>query len=321
MTFFATSCLNDTMKLTRQQEGVLFALIAYGVWGAVPLFWKMLRHLPSYEILAHRMFWSWVLYSAIQSWRNRRITLWPRLNLSFQRWLFIAAVLVMSNWGLYIWAVNSGHVIESSLGYFMNPLVNILLGVVFLKERLSRWQTVAVFFALIGVGIITVEAGHLPWVALALAITFGLYGLIKKKIPVSGLVSNHFETFILIPLAILILFAASLGGLHFLGLDPTPQPFPLQTGFDAPTAALLVLAGVITGVPLICFAEAAQRLNLSVMGFFQFISPTFQFLTGWLLFGEPLSSTRLLGFVSIWIGLAIVLIDRLPHTLVRNKKS
>ena len=274
-----------------------------------------------YEILAHRMFWSWVLYVVIQSLRSRKIILWPRLSLTFQRWLFIAAILVMGNWGLYIWAVNSGHVIESSLGYFMNPLVNILLGVMFLKERLSKPQQVAVIFALIGVGIITAEAGRLPWVALALAISFGLYGLIKKKIPVSGLVSNHFETFILIPLAILILFAASWGWMQFLGLDPTPQPFPLQTGFETKTAVLLVLGGVITGVPLICFAEAAQRLNLSVMGFFQFISPTFQFLTGWLLFGEELTSTRLLGFVSIWIGLAIVLIDRLPHTFVRNKNS
>ncbi|MBX2989086.1 MAG: EamA family transporter RarD [Bdellovibrionaceae bacterium] len=272
-------------------EGTRSALLAYTAWGLFPLYWKLLGHLPALAIFGQRVFWSLVFYSLMRAlWRRERMF---SFRLTVRQWWGIAlsSLLIGGNWLLYIWAVNTGHIVETSLGYFINPLVNILLGVAFLQERLTRSQKVAVLLALAGVVVLTVEGGRLPWIALALATTFSLYGFTRKKIGVPALEGAQLEALLMLaPVALLV------SREHFAWGSVSW----VDWGF-------LVGAGVVTGLPLLWFIEAARRLPYYLMGFFQYIAPTLQFLTGVLIFREPLTSWKLVGFAFIWAGIFLTL--------------
>ena len=276
------------------KAGMAYATLAYLGWGFFPIYWKFLHHIPVLQILCHRVLWSFLFYTVILFFKERKFFIFkPETKRAFLS-LALASVLLMGNWLVYIYAVNSDQVVESSLGYFINPLVNILIGVLILKERLSVFQTVATLLAALGVLIISIGQGHIPWIALFLAVTFSCYGLIKKKTSISGLKSNQFESLIFIPVAILFLFLQEQTWIK-------SENVPL-------TAALLAGSGLITGLPLIFFAEATQKIPFYLLGFFQFLSPTIQFLSGVFIFGEPLSEMKLRGFIFIWVaGILLIL--------------
>lgn len=281
--------------------GYIYATLAYFGWGFFPIYWKFLKHVPSLEILCHRVIWALAFYTLILFWKEKTWKpFWPQDKRLFKN-LLLSASLIMGNWFVYIYAVNSNQIVESSLGYFINPLVNVVIGVFVLKERLTPLQTLATVLATVGVFIISWDQGHIPWIAFFLALSFSFYGLIKKLNPVSGLHSNQFESLVLVPLALLILvFLEKIIG----------QPAVVFTSsIDLKTILLLVGAGVITGLPLIFFAEAAQRLPFYLLGFFQFLAPSLQFMSGVILFGEPLSSTKLFGFVFIWVAGTVIVLN------------
>lgn len=292
------------------KAGVIYALLAYLAWGFFPIYWKFLKHIPALEILCHRVIWAFAFYSLILVFQKKKFLLyWPE-NSKRTISLLLAATLLMANWFVYIYAVNSNQIVESSLGYFINPLVNIAIGVFFLKETLNFYQKLATFLAFVGVLIISFDQGHLPWIALFLAFSFSFYGLIKKLHPAPALESNQYESFVMIPVALaLLLFEQRLIGV---------SPFPVQSDFDMSTALLLLGSGVITGLPLIFFAEAAQRMPFYLLGFFQFLAPSLQFMTGVFLFSEPLSYEKLIGFVFIWTAGALIILN---NTVLNKMKK
>jgi chloramphenicol-sensitive protein RarD len=274
--------------------GVLSAILAFLCWGLFPLYFHALGDVPPLQILAHRMLWSLLFLVIVLAVRRQ----WAWLALARQPRVlgsFIASALLLSvNWLIYIWAVNNGHVIEGSLGYFINPLVNILLGSVLLKEKLRRTQWMAIGVAALGVAWLTWQAGRVPWIALALAASFGGYGLLRKTAALGALEGLSFETMVLFPLA-----AGYVGWLTLHG-----QNAFVNTD-SATTRLLLMAAGPITAIPLLLFASGARRIPLSVLGILQYLSPTMQFLLGVWLFHEPFTGSRLAGFVLIWLALAL----------------
>jgi chloramphenicol-sensitive protein RarD len=272
------------------RAGLRYAVLAYTIWGLFPLYWKLLKQFPAAEILFHRVFWSWIFYCVIRSYREKTLSLgFTKKNLPLT---LIAASLLSGNWLLYVWSVNAGRVVETSLGYFINPLVNALFGVLFLGETLKKPHRIALSFAAVGVGILTYEGGRLPWIALVLAVTFSLYGLIKKKAKFASLAGNQLESLLMI----LPIFAvAAVAGVR-------PHPITLQEGL------LLIGTGIVTGLPLLWFSEAASRIPYYLLGFVQFMAPTLQFLCGVVVFGEPLSALKLLGFSFIWFGIACLIV-------------
>lgn len=273
-------------------NGIRSALLAYGAWGFVPLYWKLLKHIPALEILFHRVIWSWVFYTGLRLYEEKKLlTGFPISKIVFRN-IFLASILLSANWFLYIYAVNSNQVIETSLGYFINPLVNILLGVFFLSEKLKRFHKVSLLFVCLGVGILTFEAGKPPWIAFALAITFSLYGFIRKKTEVPGLQGSQVES--------LLMVLPTLGILYFFQNN--------LSSYDAKTWVFLILTGIVTGMPLLWFTQGAKKLPYYMMGFFQFIAPTIQFLTGVIIFKEELSFLKLVGFIFIWIGVGWTLV-------------
>lgn len=289
------------------KAGIVYALIAYLGWGLFPIYWKFLKHIPLLQILSHRVLWAFVFYTIILIFKKRKISLFkPENKNNFLR-LGLASILLMGNWLVYIYAINSNQVVEGSLGYFINPLVNILIGVLFLKEKLTRYQVVATILATIGVLIISLDQGQIPWIALFLGITFSCYGFIKKLSPVTGLESNQFESLLIAPAALLYLMTQDLGWM-------TPENSVMSI-------LLLVGSGLITGVPLIFFAEATKRVPYYLMGFYQFLSPTMQFLTGVLIFSEPLSGLKLKGFIFIWLAGILLVASRWWSQSVSQKLS
>lgn len=276
------------------KKGILLGIGAYTLWGLLPVYWKWLETLPALEILAHRMAWS-LLFVALVLALTRDVR-WLRNTLQDRRTVaiyIVAAVLLSLNWFTYIWAVTNGFVIESSLGYFITPLVNVLFGVIFLRERLRRGQALAVLLAAAGVVYLTVNYGALPWIALLLAATFSLYGLIKKTAPLSSLHGFTLETVAMFLPALVYLLYLEGKGLGAFG----------HAG--ALITLLLVLAGPVTSIPILLFGAAARRIPLSMLGFLQYISPTLQFLSGLLIFHEPFPASRLVGFCIIWTALAV----------------
>ena len=273
--------------------GLWMAAFSFVLWGVMPLYWHLLKSVPSLQIVLHRIAWSAVFVGAFLLWRDGRhwfagVVRQPRL-----RWMLVlSGVLIAFNWGLYIWAVNAGHVVETSLGYFINPLLNVLLGVVFLRERLRVAQWVSVAIAAAGVLWLTADYGRLPWIALALAGSFALYGLVRKLAAVDSVAGLGVESVLLLPLA--------LGALAWTGLRGGAVFGP-----DALSAALLVLAGILTALPLVGFAYAVRRVPLSTVGLMQYIAPTLQLLIGVLVLGEAFDRNRAIGFVLIWIALAL----------------
>lgn len=283
-------------------KGIVNAAGAYVLWGLLPLFWKALDTLPALEILAHRIVWS--LCFVILLLAYQRHWGWLRGALRNRRVLLVfllSALFLTVNWFVYIWGVNSGHVVETSLGYFINPLVNVLLGVLFLKERLRLWQGIAIALALAGVLYLTINYGALPWIALTLAGSFGLYGLLRKTAPLSSLEGLTLETAMLFLPAAGYLFYLQLVGRGALG----------DVGGES--TLLLLVSGVVTATPLLLFAAAARRITLTLLGIMQYIAPTIQFLLGVLVYHEPVSGARLIGFGLIWLALAIYTTEALLH--------
>lgn len=274
--------------------GALYAALAFAMWGIFPLYFRQIGHVPSGEILIHRIVWSLAFVLVVLSLRRqwgwlKPVLSQPRVLLAFTA----SAVLLSANWLTYIWAVNNGHVIDASLGYFINPLVNVLLGYTVLHERLRRMQWVALSLAAAGVLWLTLQAGHLPWIALALAGSFGAYGLLRKVATLGALEGLTLETLLLTPIAALV-----LGVWMLQGTSTFPAP-------DLPTNAWLIAAGPITAIPLLLFAAGARRISLTTLGLLQYIGPTLQLALGLWLFHEPFSAARLVGFVLIWLALAL----------------
>ncbi len=285
-----------------QRAGLLYGLAAYLAWGLLPLYFRALHGVPPLEILSHRIAWSVLLLAGLVTWLRR----WPEVArpLSTGRGrltLLATTTLISVNWGVYIWAVHAGRVLEASLGYFINPLVNVLLGVLFLGESLTRRQRVAVGLAGAGVAVLVASAaGPFPWVALVLACSFGLYGLLRKRERIDAVGGLFSETALLAPLAVAFLVSLQLDGTGHLGTAPR-------------TTALLVLAGLVTALPLIWFAIGVQRLRLSTVGLLQYIAPTMQFSIAVFVFGEPFTTSHGVAFACIWSSLALYTWDALAR--------
>ena len=288
----------DDVALRESRRGTAYGALAYLIWGLFPLYWPLLRPAGPLEVLAHRVLWSLVvvvvLLRVTRGLPAVREVVRDRLTL---RRLAGAAVLIAVNWGTYIYGVTSDHVLETSLGYFVTPLVSVLLGVVVLGERLRPAQKAAVAAAALAVVVLTIENGRPPWIALVLAFSFGFYGLLKKQAGVAAVPALAVETAVLAPVA----------GLFLIGLGVTGHA--TFTGHGPAHPVLLALAGVVTAVPLLAFAGAANRVPLSTLGVLQYLAPTIQFLLGVLLFHEPLGLARLLGFCLVWLALAVFTAD------------
>jgi chloramphenicol-sensitive protein RarD len=270
--------------------GIFYGIAAYGIWGILPIYLKWLQPLPGPDILAHRILWSLLLLAGLAIALRHgpalaSIVRRPRVLGA----LAVSAILIGVNWLVYILAVNGGHVADASLGYFINPLVNVVLGVVVLRERLGRAELAAVLIALAGVVWLTVTQGRLPVTALVLAGSFGLYGLVRKLTPVEAIDGLLVETTLLAP--------ASLAWLLLAGTPGGPSPLP---GWP-----LTIGAGVVTAVPLLLFAAAAKRVRLADLGLLQYLAPSLQLALAVFLYGEPLPATRLVGFVMIWLALVV----------------
>jgi chloramphenicol-sensitive protein RarD len=276
------------------KRGVWYAVGAYAFWGLFPLYWKALQQVPAAQVVAHRFVWSCVLLAGVilttRQWREFRSAAFkPRVIGIYG----IAAALVSVNWVTYVWAVNAGYIVETSLGYFINPLISVVLGVVILRERLRPAQWIAVGLAAAGVVYLTVAYGALPWIALTLAITFALYGLIKKTAPLGPSHGLALETgLVFLPATAYLLLAENAGQGAFLHSGIT-------------TGALLVGAGLVTTLPLLLFASASKRIPLIWIGVLQYIAPTIQLLLGVFVFGETLTAHRLVGFGLVWAALLV----------------
>ncbi|WP_307676662.1 EamA family transporter RarD [Streptomyces sp. V4I2] len=283
-----------------QHIGLLNGFAAYGMWGLVPLFWPLLKPAGAVEILAHRMVWSLAFVAVALvvirrwAWVGELLRQPRRLAL-----ITVAAAVITVNWGLYIWSVNSGHVVEASLGYFINPLVTIAMGVLLLKERLRPVQWTAVGVCLTAVLVLTVGYGRPPWISLTLAFSFATYGLVKKKVNLSGVESLAAET--------AIQFLPALGYLLWLGA----QGDSTFTGEGAGHATLLAATGIVTALPLVCFGAAAIRVPLSTLGLLQYLAPVFQFLLGIFYFHEAMPPERWAGFALVWLALTLLTWDAL----------
>ncbi|HEY0504372.1 MAG TPA: EamA family transporter RarD [Lysobacter sp.] len=277
------------------RNGLWIAAGSFVLWGLMPLYWHLLKAVPSLQIVLHRIVWSALLVAGWLAWKQGRG--WLRATLAQPRaaWMLgLSGLLISCNWGLYVWAVNAGHVVETSLGYFINPLISVVMGVVFLHERLSRVQWVSVALAGLGVAWLTWQYGQPPWIALGLALTFGLYGLIRKLVAVDAVRGLGVESvYLFLPALALLLWTEAHGGGGFVG------------GYGLGIDLLLVFAGALTAIPLIGFAYAVRRVPLSVVGLMQYIAPTIQFLLGVLFFNEAFDRDHATGFVFIWIALAV----------------
>ena len=280
-----------------QREGVITALIAYVLWGVFPVYFKLVQAVPPTEVLVHRIVWAVPFGALILHVRSQ----WPEVRAVFTSpstlfWLALAALAISVNWFIYIWAVQQEEVLQASLGYYINPLVYVLVGVLFLKERLRRPQVISVLLAAIGVAYLTIKGGQFPLVAVSLALLFTLYGVIRKQVAVGAMPGLFIETLLLFPFA----FA-------WLGWLTIQQQVEFAHG-EPSTSFLLVVAGPLTVVPLLLFAIAARRLTLTVIGFMQFIAPTLQFIVG-LLYGEVLTPAHVVCFGCIWAAVAIFSVD------------
>lgn len=286
------------MATANPQRGYILGLSAYIIWGLFPLYFKAIQTVPSLEIIVHRALWSALFGGALLlAWKHPGWLRELRENPRRLAVLALCGLLIASNWLVYVWAVNSGRMLEASLGYYINPLVNVLLGMLILGERLRRLQWLAVGLAALGVAQQVWQVGSLPWVSLVLALTFAFYGLIRKQAPVAALPGLVVETWLLLPLAIGWLL------LH-------PDAMSAQPAFWSTSEALwLMAAGPITLVPLVCFNAAARHLPYTTLGFLQYIAPTLVLLLAVFVFGERLEPSTLLAFICIWAGLALYSLD------------
>jgi chloramphenicol-sensitive protein RarD len=279
-------------------RGALYALGCYIAWGFLPIYWKALSTLSGLEITAHRVIWACVVAALLLTWQRNwhwlaQVIKRPRVLLTF----LASACLIFVNWMIYIYAVNADHLVESSLGYFINPLVNVLLGIIFLRERPRQWQWVAIAIATFGVAYLTYDYGRLPWIALGLAASFAFYGLLRKTAPLPSLEGLFLETsFLAVPLT-----------LYLVLLDWQGQGTLGHTTWQI--NLLLIFAGVVTALPLLLFSAGARRVPMTLLGILQYAAPTLQFIIGILLYHEPFSQSQLVGFSFIWLALAIFTLE------------
>ncbi len=283
-----------------KNKGVLFALAAYILWGFFPLYFKAIQQVSALQILAHRIAWGFVFTLAVvlvlRQWKEFRASVFNRRTFLIYAG---ASVVLGINWFTYVWAVITNHVVESSLGYFINPIVSVLLGVIFLRERLRTFQWVAIAMVTAGVVYLTITFGQLPWISLVLAVTFGFYGLLKKIAPLGALHGITLETAVLTIPSLAYLFIVNANGTGTFGHSTPLLDF------------LLVLSGPVTAIPLLLFATGARRIPLTTIGLLQYIAPTLQFLLGVLVFHEPFDQTRLIGFMIIWLALVLFSVENL----------
>ncbi len=289
-------------------KGTLYALGAYLMWGVFPIYWKLLHEVSALEIIFHRILWSFIfVLGVILSRREGHL-----LSRAFAkpRTLFVfvcSAMLLGVNWLTYVWGVNAGYIVETSLGYFINPLVSVLLGVVFLRERLRPLQWLPVVLAAGGVIFLTLRYGALPWIALVLAFTFGMYGLVKKTSPLESLHSLAMETGILVlPAGLFLVYWEAVGTGSFLHSNGQVR-------------LLMILSGLVTAIPLLLFGGGARRIPLSMIGILQYIAPTMQLLIGVWLYHEPFDQTRLVGFALIWLALLLYTLEGIWEHRRREK--
>lgn len=285
-----------------ERRGMWFAIACYTIWGVFPLYFRLLAPVPAIDILAHRVIWSLgflvILLTLRQEWAWLRPALRSRRTLGLYA---LAGAVLAANWYTYIWAVNAGFVIESSLGYFINPLVSVLIGVIVLRERLRIGQWAAIVTATAGVLYLTLNYGQLPWIALTLAFTFAFYGLLKKHGTVRSMQGLTLEAGVLLAPALALLFFRETTGHDSL------------VSYGLGKLLLLMSTGVVTVMPLVWFASAARLIPLSLLGILQYIAPTLQFLVGLLIFQEPFNTTQLIGFAIIWLALLIYSVEGLHH--------
>jgi len=291
----------ERTPLQEQRRGLAITAFTFTLWGLVPVYWHLLKAVPSQQIIAHRIIWStvlvvaWLLLSHGTGWW-KQIAAQPRALPT----LALSSMAIAFNWGLYIWAINAGHVIETSLGYFINPLVSVVLGVVVLKERLRGLQWLAVACAALGVAWLTIDAGTPPWIALGLACSFGLYGLLRKMISVDPVAGLGIESlYLFLPAIGFALWSEAGHGGGFFG------------GWGWRNDLLLILGGAVTALPLIGFAYGVKRIPLSLVGILQYIAPSLGLLLGVFFFREPFESAKALGFAAIWTGLLLFIGDSL----------
>lgn len=278
-------------------HGILFALAAYFMWGIAPLYFKQLIEVPAIEIIMHRIVWSalilLILVSVLKQWPKVQFALKHKRTLLV---LMASSLLIGANWLIFIWAVNNEHMLDASLGYYINPLINVFLGKMFFSERFTKAQKVAIFLALLGVSVQVISFGQLPWIALVLATSFSIYGLLRKQAPVDSMPGLLIETIMLLPFALLY---------WLLLASPASSMLSNEFSFNA----LLIASGVVTVVPLLCFTAAAKRLHLSTLGFMQYIGPTLMFILAVNVYGETLEISKLISFAFIWLALSVFTYD------------
>lgn len=284
----------DVIDADKNREGIWYGAAAFTLWGFLPLYWKLLQVVPPIEILYHRIFWSFIfMVLTVTVMRDWKAVLAVMANPKKLLLVFFSGMVVSANWYVFIYGVNTNQVIEVSMGYFINPLMVVLLGVIVFKEKLSRWQLTALIFAAIGVLVITVQYGRVPWLALYLAGSFALYGLVKKIVAVDPISGLTLETLVVTPVALFFIFRLELSG--------------TGTFVTAPLSLTLTLVGigVITVIPLLLYARGIEKTTFSMMGFLQYIAPSIQLFLGIFIFKEYFSISHLISFCFIWIGLAI----------------
>jgi chloramphenicol-sensitive protein RarD len=289
---------------TRARSGLLFGLAAYGLWGVLPVYFKLLQAVPPIDIVAHRVVWSLIVLGVLatkaKAWDQVRAAVRDRRTLAI---LFLSALLIATNWLIYVYAINSGHILAGSLGYYLNPLANILLGRFILKERLTRLQWAAVAIAAAGIAVLAAGALGTLWISLTLCFSFATYGLLRKVVAVESLAGLTIETVLLFPIALGWLLIGSAQGRSVFGANDTET-------------LLLVAAGVVSTVPLLCFTAAARRLAYSTVGMLQFIAPTLQFLLAVAVYDEPFTRAHFVAFACIWTALTLYL-----GAMVRDRRA
>ncbi|ENQ3078212.1 EamA family transporter RarD [Bacillus cereus] len=296
-----------------QKKGMIYATSAYMMWGILPLYWKLVDKVPAEEILAHRIVWAFVfmlfvlfISKRFGQFTNEFVQLFKRPKLFMS--LTIASILISGNWFVYIWAVNHNHVIEASLGYYINPLVSILLGTLVLKEKLNFWQYIAVGLAAFGVAILTLRYGSIPWIAISLACTFGLYGLSKKLLDYDSMIGLTMETMLVTPFALVYLGMLGAEGISSFGT------------VSITSTLLLAGAGIVTALPLLYFAKGTKLIPLSMVGFLQYIAPTISLVLGIFVFHERFTTAHMTAFFFIWIALFIFSIAKTKFMLNKQPK-
>lgn len=288
----------------RDLSGIGYAFLAFSAWGLLPLYWKLLEQVPALEVLAHRILWSslftWIALFLSGNWKQLKRASSSKRDLVL---LALSGLLISGNWVTFIWAIHSGQVIETSLGYYINPLMVVFLGIFVFKERLNTWQYLSLSLAFIGVTIMTVQYGRIPWIALILASTFALYGLLKKTIEIDSTIGFALETFFVMPFALIYILVKEFQGTSSL------------VAISLSVTCFLVGTGVITAIPLIWFAKGARRVKFTTIGFLQYLAPTITLYLGIFIFNEPFTSMHMLSFGFIWVALLLYSLSlRVPST-------